>query len=305
MNIQNVLVPVDFSPASQRAVDFSVTFAKSIGAQLTLLHVNETDNSDTQDAKDRLQQLSKTMSASGSTDLDVQTRIRTGNVEDEICAAIDDESAGVVVMGTHPQGLLRKLIGGSVAQDILRKLPVPLLTISSKAQPRSLTRILLATDLADFYQEGFRFAMDLARTLSARLIVQYSIEPIPVSYGGNIPGIDDPTDRKQLMEAAREKLSDLEAEGAREHVLVVSEVTEGAPAEKIIAAAEDSACGLIVLTIHEKGALERALLGSTAERVVREARVPVLSFPVNGAPNHLEAKVHSEASQTLRPEAAE
>jgi len=305
MNIQNVLVPVDFSPASQRAVDFAATFAKSIGAQLTVMHVAEGDNAATQDADARLQRLATMQPAAGSDDIDVQTRVRTGNIEDEICAAIDDESAGIVVMGTHHHGLFRRLIGGSVSQDMLRKTPVPLLTISSNAQPRSLTRILLATDLADFYEEGFRFGLDLARTLSARLIVQYSIEPVPVSYGGNIPGIDDSRDKKQLMEQARIKLSELESQGAREHVLVVSEITEGPAAEKILAAAEDSACGLIVLTIHEKGALERALLGSTAERVVREARVPVLSFPVNGASNRLEAKVHSEASQTLRPEAAE
>jgi hypothetical protein len=62
---------------------------------------------------------------------------------------------------------------------------------------------------------------------------------------------------------------------------------------------------LIVLTIHDKGLLERALLGSTAERVVRDARVPVLSFPVKDAANRIEAKVHPEASRTLRPEAAE
>jgi nucleotide-binding universal stress UspA family protein len=305
MNIQNVLVPVDFSPASQLAVNFAATFAKSIGAQLTVLHVTEDEKAATQDANGRLQQLLKMLPPADSGDLDVQTHTRTGNVEEEICAAIDDESAGIVVMGTHHHGLLRRLLGGSVAQDMLRKMPVPLLTLSSNAQPRSLTRILLATDLTDSYREGFRFALDLARTLGARLIVQYSIEPIPISYGGTMPGIDDPTDRKQLMEQARLKLSELESEGAREHVLVVSEVTEGAAAEKILAAAEESACGLIVLTIHDKGALERALLGSTAERVVRDARVPVLSFPVSDLANRIEAKVHPAASQILRPEAAE
>jgi nucleotide-binding universal stress UspA family protein len=208
-------------------------------------------------------------------------------------------------MGTHHHGLIRRLLGGSVAQDMLRKMPVPLLTLSSNALPRSLTRILLATDLTESYYEGFRFALDMARTLGARLIVQYSIEPIPMAYGGTMPLIDDPTDRKHLMAEARLKLSELESEGARQQVLVVSEVTEGAAHEKILASAEETGCGLIILTIHDKGALERALLGSTAERVVRDARVPVLSFPVNGAPNRLEAKVHPEASRILRPEAAE
>ena len=50
--------------------------------------------------------------------------------------------------------------------------------------------------------------------------------------------------------------------------------------EQILAEAENSAAGLIVLMILNKGLLERALLGSTAERVVRVSQVPVLSFPV-------------------------
>jgi nucleotide-binding universal stress UspA family protein len=305
MNIQNVLVPVDFSSASQMAVDFASTFAKSLHAQLTLLHVASNDSAARQDANTRLQQLPKMLPSDGADGLAVHTRIRTGTVEDEICAAIEDESADIVVMGTHHHGLIRRLLGGTVAQDILRKMPVPLLTLSSSALPRSLTRILLATDLTESYRQGFLFALDLARTLGARLIVQYSIEPIPMSYGGTMPGIDDPTDRKSLIEQARHKLSELESEGARQQVLVVSEVTEGAASEKILAAADESACGLIILTIHDKGVLERAFLGSTAERVVREARVPVLSFPVNGASNRIEAKVHPEASRILRPEAAE
>ena len=309
MNIRNVLVPVDFSPASQLAVDFAAVFARTLGAQLTLLHVAE--RSEAADLKagktnsDAALQLSKMLPTVASDDLNVQTRVRIGLVEDEISAAIDDEAADIVVMGTHHHGLIRRLLGGSVAGDMLRKMPVPMVTLASNANPRPVTRILFATDLTDSYQEGFRFALELARAFRANLIVQYSIEPIPVSYGGSMPVIDDPTDRKHLVAQARLKLSELEAEGAREQVVVVSEVTEGAASEKILAASEESECGLIVLTIRDRGLLERALLGSTAERIVRDARVPVLSFPVRDVTNRIEARVHPEISPILPSEAAE
>jgi nucleotide-binding universal stress UspA family protein len=304
MHIQNVLVPVDFSPASQLAVDFAAAFARTLRAQLTLLHVAESDKSGKPDA-DAKSQLSKMLPLAGTEDLNVQTRLRTGNVEDEICVAVEDESADIVVMGTHHHGLIRRLLAGSVAEDMLRKMPVPLLTLSSFAHPRPLTRILFATDLTDSHLEGFRFALELARALGAILIVHYSIEPIPVSYGGFIPVIDDPTDKKLLAEHARHKLSELESEGARERVVVISEVTEGVASEKILAASEELECGLIVLTIHDKGLLERALLGSTAERIVRNSRVPVLSLPVKDAPTPIGDKVHPEVLRILPTEAAE
>jgi K+-sensing histidine kinase KdpD len=82
MNIQNVLVPVDFSSASQMAVDFASTFAKSLHAQLTLLHVASNDSAARQDANTRLQQLSKMLPSDGADGLAVHTRIRTGTVED-------------------------------------------------------------------------------------------------------------------------------------------------------------------------------------------------------------------------------
>jgi nucleotide-binding universal stress UspA family protein len=304
MHIQNVMVPVDFSPASRLAVDFAAAFARTLRAQLTLLHVAETDKSG-KPATDVKLELSKMLSPAESEDLDVQTRMRTGNAEDEICAAIEDEFADIVVMGTHHHGLIGRLLARSMTEDMIRKTTVPLLTLSSDAHPRPLTRILFATDLTDSYPEGFRFALELARALGANLIVHYSIEPIPVSYGGSLPVIDDSTDKKLLAEHARHKLSELEAEGARQRVVVVSEVTEGVASERILAAAEELECGLIVLTIHDKGLLERALLGSTAERIVREARVPVLSLPVKDASNRIENKVHAEPFRILPSKAAE
>ena len=292
MNIRNVLVPVDFSRASQIAVDFTVVFATKLRAHLTLLHVTE-DGKAVQPSADARLRLSDMLPPTRSNDLEAQFRIRSGNVEDEIIAAIHDEFADIVVIGTHQHGLIRRLLTGSVAEDILRKVPIPLLTLSSEAHPRSLSRILYATDLIDSYSEGFRFALELARALGASLIVHYSIEPIPISYGGSMPGIDDPTDRKLLLEHAHHKLSELEVEGARQQVVVVSEVTEGPASETIRAAAEESGCGLIVLTIHRKSLLERALLGSTAEAIVRDARVPVLSIPVKDADNLNEAHARS------------
>ena len=123
-------------------------------------------------------------------DLDLQIRIRSGNIEAEIRTAIDDEAASVVVMGTHHHRLISRLLAGSVTEDVLRKLPVPILTVSSDPQPRNLSRILFATDLTEPSHDGFKFALDLARKLGAHLMVLHVIEPVPMSLGGGMPVID-------------------------------------------------------------------------------------------------------------------
>jgi nucleotide-binding universal stress UspA family protein len=311
MDIQNVLVPVDFSPASQFAVDFAVSFARKFRARLTLLHVVESataltytlpiedDNFGKQRSDDALGRLSAMLSPEDQDDLDLQIRIRSGDIEAEIRAAIEDEAASLVVMGTHHHRLIPRLLAGSVTEDVLRKLPVPVLTVTNDAQPKTLSRILFATDLTESSHDGFEFALDLARTIGAHLILLHVIEPVPMSFGVGMPVIDSREEKQALYERARRKLSQLESEGARQHVVVVSEVAEGFAPEQILAKAENSAAGLIVLTILNKGLLERALLGSTAERVVRVSQVPVLSFPVHFKADRVE---NTEHHRTSRPD---
>jgi nucleotide-binding universal stress UspA family protein len=308
MDIRNVLVPVDFSPASQFAVDFAVSFARKFRARLTLLHVVESataltytfpienDNLGNKHSDEALGQLTAMLSPEDQDDLDLQIQIRSGNIETEIRSTVEDEAASIVVMGTRHHRLVRRLIVGSVTENMIRRLPVPVLTVSSDAQPKNLSRILSATDLTESLHDGFKLALDLARKFGAHLMVLHVIEPVPMSLGGGIPVIDSRAEKKLLFENARRKLAELESEGARQNVVVVSEVMEGDASEGILAEVKKSASQLIVLTIHNKGLVERALLGSTAERVVRDSHVPVLSFPVHFKTDRVENTESDRAS---------
>ena len=57
-------------------------------------------------------------------------------------------------------------------------------------------------------------------------------------------------------------------------------MTEGDPYREIIRVADDEKADIIILNLQGKTLAERALLGSTAERVIRSAHVPVMSIPI-------------------------
>ena len=114
----------------------------------------ENDDVGKQNSEEALGRLSAMLSPEDQDDLDLQIRIRPGNIEAEIRAAIEDEAASVVVMGTHHHRLIPRLLAGSVTEDVLRKLPVPVLTVTSDAQPKTLSRILFATDLTESRMMG-------------------------------------------------------------------------------------------------------------------------------------------------------
>jgi nucleotide-binding universal stress UspA family protein len=79
---------------------------------------------------------------------------------------------------------------------------------------------------------------------------------------------------------ATERLSKLVALVSNGSVPITTVVADGVPYEAINRISEQNHADLIVINLQGKGMLERALLGTTAERVIRTAHVPVLSLPL-------------------------
>ncbi|EMA46217.1 universal stress protein [Halobiforma nitratireducens] len=139
-------------------------------------------------------------------------------------------------------------------------------------------RILVPTDGSSEVERALEYGFDLARAHDATARVLYVVNA--ASYGG-LP-----------METAWEGISDaLRDEGraavqrarevAPDDVTVETEVLEGAPSRIIVDQAVAGDCDLIVMGTHGRGGIDRLLLGSVTERVVRNAPVPVLTVHVD------------------------
>jgi nucleotide-binding universal stress UspA family protein len=84
---------------------------------------------------------------------------------------------------------------------------------------------------------------------------------------------------QQDIEQARTKLAEFAAEANARKVKTEIIIAEGLAAEEILKTAGENESDLVVITVRRKGLMERTLLGTTAERVIRESNVPVLSIP--------------------------
>jgi universal stress protein A len=290
MNIKNVIVPVDFSPTSRLAVDHGVFLARKFRARLTLLHVVEslsplagsfmieTTGVEKEQEEQALRMLSSLLGSEDQDDLDLRVDIRNGDIKDEIPAAIRDEKADLVVMGTHGRGLLARLLIGSITETLLRKLPVPVLTVSGVAHPRGFKRILFATDLSKHSETAFHFVLDFARAMGSELIIHHAVTPLSRLSGG---GEALPDLSRLDGDEAKARVAALAREAALEHVKVETAVVEAdTAADAILKTAEEKLAELILIAVEKKSLVDRALLGRTAERVIRAAKAPVLSVPV-------------------------
>jgi len=289
MQIRKVLVPIDFSPSSKVALNHGIAFARSFRSELTLLHVIDSTalaytfpSETTRFESKRAQQVRTILQALAPADLpdhvQVQVVVTSGNIEDQILSTIYEQETDLLVMGTRGRGLVSRLLIGSVTESMLRKVKVPMLTVCGNAPVPSFDRILFATDLSEESKREARFAIELAQMKNARLIALHAVDEGNLRYAG-FP-IEEDTGRN-LLDEARGKLDEFEALAACQRVKTETIVARGPAAEAILKTAETNSVDLIMMTVGKKGLLERTLLGSTAEHVVREAHIPVLSIPTH------------------------
>ena len=289
MDIRNVMVPIDFSEPSGVALEYGVALARIVGARLTLIHVMEPEPvlAATEGERERielgrreaaLQKVEKLVAPEDEDDLDLRIVIRSGNARKEIPATVDEQHVDIVVLGTHGRGRLGRLVLGSTTQGMLRKLQVPVMTVSHVMSPRPFRRILFATDLSDASHGAFTFALDMARKLRADILALH-VMGAPTMAAGELGMTVEPNE--SALEEVRRRLRNLAAEGKAQGITVQTSIADGAAATQIMEAAAENQADLILLAIESKGLIERTVLGTTAERVVREAGIPVLCVPVS------------------------
>ena len=289
MNIKNVMVPTDFSQPSGIALHYGVALARTLRARLTLVHVLEpqpvlevaTEEEIASLERGRreaaLQQLAALLAPEDEDDLDLELVLRFGNARKEIAEAVREYHADMVVLGTHGRGRLGRWILGSTTEELLRRLHVPMVTVCHTSSPKPFRRILFATDLLQSSSAAFAFALDMAQTLHAEILAMHALGG-PVLTSGEF-GMSIQVE-KLAVEEVRRRLRLLVEEGDREGIAVKALIADGPAAAQILQAADENDADMILLAIESKGIIERTLLGTTAERVVREATIPVLSVPV-------------------------
>jgi nucleotide-binding universal stress UspA family protein len=302
IRLNNILVPVDFSEPSKQAVNYGLALARMFRARLTLAHIVplmpvahhpfpantfDIEQTDFDRAKVDMGQMIPSEFRRG---LNFEVVARMGDVQHEIDSIVHEKDVDMMVIGTHGRRAFERFFLGSLTERMLRKIPVPILMVShldpahvvTMDAPVTLRNILFATNFPEERTDRIHFAAELARTAGAILSVIHVVEPLaPLYASAEMLGMP-PTDQESVRRTARKQLERL-IEHERDGALpIVPVLREGVPSEEIIRHADESKADLIILNLSELGRLERALLGSTAERVIRSATIPVLSLPDPG-----------------------
>lgn len=281
---QSIIAGVDGSPESLRAASLAQRIARAVDARCLLVHavpdvwvpsgieplMNGPDVVDRVTA-DLRQSLAQQFGAEVSTSWALVVRSgRPGVVLDQVAREHD---AGLIVVGGRHHGALARGFGGSTAHYLVRTCPAPVLVVAADGQlPR---RILVAAELSSAASPVLSTAWRYADLLTAQLRVVHVVEP------AKFPTV------VLLSLDTRE----FEVWSRREfHRLVEQELPRVPSAERIVRLgpadeeiAEEAVswgADLVVIGSHGRAWVERALIGSTTERLLNRLPASLLVVPI-------------------------
>lgn len=297
IQVMNILVPMDFSDASKKALMYGFLLATRFKAKLVAAHIVPESSAlsyafppeafaiEQNQQAQATEELRDLLARDHGTDIEREAFTRIGHIDQELLGIIKAKSIDLVVMGTHGRRYAGRWFLGSVTERMLRKVPVPIVTVSHVddgkhlLNPRlaAIKQILYAADAPE-RSPALDYALELAGRSGAKLTILHVVEYLNVVYETAAHITKESDDRvAETRRRFAEFLSVLSTQGFQ----IETVVREGKPYKEILSFAEDHDTDLIVLNMHGKGVLERAFLGSTAERVVRLAEMPVLSVPTH------------------------
>jgi nucleotide-binding universal stress UspA family protein len=140
--------------------------------------------------------------------------------------------------------------------------------------------IVVAVDFSQTSQDTIDAALDLARLHDGHVhLVHVVPDPFHLPYTIEPTGVNWVDVLRRWSEEARAQLEQLVAGRAAEQPMMTKAIVSGSPATEILRYARDRNADVIVLGSHGHGVMQRLVLGSVAERVIRHATCSVLMTP--------------------------
>jgi len=301
VTLSHILCPIDFSEASQHALEQATVIAGWYDATLTVLHVhlpgppmalepfgvNAAPEEDSAELA-RLRLLAREAAdAAVAADIKVNVVVDAGHPARLILARAEPREIGMVVMGTHGASGFERLVLGSVTEKVLRRARCSVLTVPPRVHaPTAMPfqRILCAIDFSDSSLVGLEWAWSLADEAGATVtllhVIEWPWDEPPAPPFDALPG----TEGRRLIEfrqaaeaSSRQPLEALVPANLQHRCPSAPLIRHGKAHREVLAAAADVRADLIVMGVHGRTVVDMTLFGSTTNQVVRQAPCPVLT----------------------------
>ena len=202
-----ILVPIDFSRPSLKAIPYALAISRHFGGDVHLLHVTDVTQQPPpslltlpvvpqSEWSRRFMKRLQALALKYRTDGNVSAlEPRTGTAYEEICDVARELKADLIVIATHGYSGYKRMFLGSTAERVVQHSACPVLVVrqhtrhwNASIDPRTSTgfrlrRILAPTDFSECSRGGFDYAIQLARDFKAELRLLHVINPHAYPFG--------------------------------------------------------------------------------------------------------------------------
>ncbi|WP_135822139.1 universal stress protein [Halostella litorea] len=207
----------------------------------------------------------------------VETAVVRGAPAEAILDYADEHGVDLVAMGTHGRTGVERYVAGSVTERVVRLSDVPVLTAQALDGGgfEGYDDVLVPTDGSPHAERAAEHGIAIAQAADARV---HALNVVDFGKVAATSNLEAPAELLDRLRDEGEEEAEAVAQRARDAgVDAVTAVVEGTPSRDVLEYAEDRGVDLIAMGTAGRTGLNRILLGSTAERTVRRAAVPVLT----------------------------
>ncbi len=273
--MKNILVPLDFTDASENALAYAKSFAKALDAKVTLLHAyhtipanpdfpSEGHQLELDERRTRAQQnLDSRCSDVNNEGVECDYINEEGYARDSILAYADQSDPDLIIMGTESMSPFDKIIFGTITGKVLKKVSCPILVIPQEANYQELTRMAFAIDYHENDLEDIQFMIPLAQMFQAELHV------IRVASDANNLEFED-----KLMADFKHKVD----QAIGDNSIVWHLIKEGRVVDQLEKYVNDTGINLISAAKSRMSPFLQVLFGSVTRKLFYHTNIPLLIF---------------------------
>lgn len=280
MNIDKILVGIDFEKATDTLLSYAYTFASAMKASLTLVNVIDYMatppaylvpyiEEEKRLAEEKFDVIRSQLLTEG---ISADFEVVVGRLNESFGAVLKRTNADMLVLG-YMHHVLRR----SSSEKLIKSLQVPMLVVrgvkagSSDRSPFAIKNILCPADFSDASKKAMDTAIELRDLFSARLEVLY------VSADYHVDKMKSVKDKDTILRNLRNKAEDdMRSFLSRYGLQSIGVIEEGEPYKKIVSFSEEKNIDLIVMGARGLGFIQGLLIGSVTDSVLKTSPCPVL-----------------------------
>ena len=287
--IKNIAVLLDGSKEAAQAIPMAKVVAKALNANVTILSAikepttarkKKTHHIVVEERKIYLKRIANDFAHNG---VNAAFVLRDGSISDVTKQYIDEDGIDLVVTTTRGRSGKPHWLDGGISRKLVQMIDIPILIVKYREEgyPASpaIKHIMVTLDGSIYSERALPYARVLAKSFGSELLL-FSVPAVPE--------VKDYRAASEVVNKIRHKaeanmkkfLHDIVQHLRKDHLHVKTLVKGSIPARTIVEVSEKEKVDMIMLTSRGRGSLDLLLMGSVAEEVVHDTRIPIFMIPV-------------------------